>query len=32
MPQTREHLARFGDKLPKALHDQFDALAERLGC
>ena len=32
MPQTREHLARFGDKLPDELRRQFEALAERLGC
>src|SRR5579875_1033832 len=31
IPQTREHLARFGEKLPAELHDQLQALEERLG-
>ena len=30
MPQVREHLARFGDRLPQELHDQLDALEARL--
>jgi phosphoenolpyruvate carboxykinase (GTP) len=32
IPQMREHLARFGDRLPSALKAQLDALAQRLGC
>ena len=31
IPQTEEHLAKFGDKLPQAVRDQFDALKKRLG-
>jgi phosphoenolpyruvate carboxykinase (GTP) len=30
LPQMREHLARFGDKLPLELQQQLDALQERL--
>ena len=30
MPDLREHLARFGDRLPAALHRQADALEQRL--
>jgi phosphoenolpyruvate carboxykinase (GTP) len=29
--QVREHLARFGDRLPRALRSQFEALERRLG-
>jgi phosphoenolpyruvate carboxykinase (GTP) len=31
LPSVREHFARFGDRLPKELHDELDGLAERLG-
>jgi phosphoenolpyruvate carboxykinase (GTP) len=31
MPQVREHLARFGDRLPVEVRAQFDALERRLG-
>jgi phosphoenolpyruvate carboxykinase (GTP) len=31
MPQVREHLERFGDKLPRELAAQLSALEERLG-
>jgi phosphoenolpyruvate carboxykinase (GTP) len=31
LDQTQEHLARFGDRLPKPIRDQFEALKERLG-
>jgi len=31
LPQFREHLARFGDRLPDELRKQLDALEERLG-
>jgi phosphoenolpyruvate carboxykinase (GTP) len=31
LPQTREHLARFGDKLPSELRSELKALEERLG-
>ena len=27
----REHYALFGDKLPRELHDEFDALVKRMG-
>jgi phosphoenolpyruvate carboxykinase (GTP) len=30
LPQVREHLAKFGDRVPAALHDQLAALAARL--
>jgi phosphoenolpyruvate carboxykinase (GTP) len=30
LPQMREHYAKFGDKLPAALHAQLDALEQRL--
>jgi phosphoenolpyruvate carboxykinase (GTP) len=30
LPQLREHLAKFGDRLPAAVSRQLDALAERL--
>ena len=30
LPQMREHYAEFGDKLPQELHDELDALVERL--
>jgi phosphoenolpyruvate carboxykinase (GTP) len=30
LDQTQEHLARFGDRLPKPIRDQFQALKERL--
>ena len=30
LPQVREHLARFGDRLPGALRAQFEALEKRL--
>ncbi len=32
MPQTREHYARFGDRLPKEMRAQLEALEQRLGC
>jgi phosphoenolpyruvate carboxykinase (GTP) len=31
LPQVREHLARFGDRLPSEIHSQLEALVERLG-
>ena len=31
LPQVEEHLARFGDTLPAAVREQFDALKARLG-
>ncbi|MGI8460811.1 MAG: phosphoenolpyruvate carboxykinase (GTP) [Solirubrobacterales bacterium] len=31
MPQIREHLDRFGDRLPAEIRSQFEALEERLG-
>ncbi len=31
LDQTEAHLARFGDKLPQPIRDQFTALKERLG-
>jgi phosphoenolpyruvate carboxykinase (GTP) len=31
LPQVKEHLARFGGKLPGAVRAHFDALQERLG-
>ena len=31
LPQIREHLARFGDKLPREVRAQLEALARRLG-
>jgi phosphoenolpyruvate carboxykinase (GTP) len=31
LPQMREHYARFGDRLPRELRDQLDALERRLG-
>ena len=31
LPQVREHLAQFGDRLPDELRAQLDALEERLG-
>ncbi len=31
LPQMKEHLARFGDRLPAALHGQLEALESRLG-
>jgi phosphoenolpyruvate carboxykinase (GTP) len=31
LPQVKEHLARFGDRLPKELRAQLDAFEERLG-
>ena len=31
LDQTQAHLARFGDRLPKSIRDQFQALKERLG-
>ncbi|HVC06012.1 MAG TPA: phosphoenolpyruvate carboxykinase (GTP) [Solirubrobacterales bacterium] len=31
LPQVREHLARFGDKLPPQVTEQLEALEERLG-
>jgi phosphoenolpyruvate carboxykinase (GTP) len=30
LPQFREHLAKF-ERLPEELHEQLEALAERLG-
>jgi phosphoenolpyruvate carboxykinase (GTP) len=32
MPQMREHLAKFGDRLPRELRSQFESLEKRLGC
>jgi phosphoenolpyruvate carboxykinase (GTP) len=31
LPQVEEHLAKFGDKLPAQIREQFDALRSRLG-
>ena len=31
LPQVKEHLARFGDRLPAAITRQLQALEERLG-
>jgi phosphoenolpyruvate carboxykinase (GTP) len=31
LPQVREHLAKFGDRLPAAVRTQFAALEQRLG-
>jgi phosphoenolpyruvate carboxykinase (GTP) len=31
LEQTEEHLARFGDRLPQPIRDQFEALKARLG-
>jgi phosphoenolpyruvate carboxykinase (GTP) len=31
LPQVHEHLARFGDRLPREIRAQFEALEERLG-
>jgi phosphoenolpyruvate carboxykinase (GTP) len=31
LPQMREHYASFGERLPRELHDQLDALEQRLG-
>jgi phosphoenolpyruvate carboxykinase (GTP) len=31
LPLIKEHFAKFGDKLPKALSDELDALEKRLG-
>jgi phosphoenolpyruvate carboxykinase (GTP) len=31
LPQVKEHLARFGDRLPQEVRAQLDALEERLG-
>jgi phosphoenolpyruvate carboxykinase (GTP) len=31
LPQVEEHLAKFGDKLPAQIRQQFDALQSRLG-
>jgi phosphoenolpyruvate carboxykinase (GTP) len=31
LPAQHQHLARFGDKLPRELHDQLEALESRLG-
>jgi phosphoenolpyruvate carboxykinase (GTP) len=31
LPQVREHLAKFGDRLPAAIRTQFEALEQRLG-
>jgi phosphoenolpyruvate carboxykinase (GTP) len=31
IPQLREHLERFGDRLPKEISAQLKALEERLG-
>jgi phosphoenolpyruvate carboxykinase (GTP) len=30
LPQVREHLARFGERLPAAVHEQFEQLEKRL--
>jgi phosphoenolpyruvate carboxykinase (GTP) len=32
VPQMRTHFARFGDRLPKQVRAQFEALERRLGC
>ncbi|MDQ3849244.1 MAG: phosphoenolpyruvate carboxykinase (GTP) [Actinomycetota bacterium] len=31
IPQMKEHLAKFGDRLPSEIHDQLAALEQRLG-
>ena len=31
LPQVREHLGRFGDRLPRQISEQLEALEERLG-
>ena len=31
LPQVKEHLAKFGDKLPAEVSAQLDALEQRLG-
>jgi phosphoenolpyruvate carboxykinase (GTP) len=31
LPQVREHLAKFGDRLPEEIRSQLDGLEERLG-
>ncbi|MDX6686393.1 MAG: phosphoenolpyruvate carboxykinase [Baekduia sp.] len=31
LPQVREHLAKFGDRLPAAIRTRFEALEQRLG-
>jgi phosphoenolpyruvate carboxykinase (GTP) len=31
LPQMKQHLAHFGDRLPEEIHAQMDALRERLG-
>jgi phosphoenolpyruvate carboxykinase (GTP) len=31
LPQVREHLAKFGDRLPKQVHEQLEALESRVG-
>jgi phosphoenolpyruvate carboxykinase (GTP) len=31
LPQVKEHLAQFGDRLPDELHEQLEALEQRLG-
>jgi phosphoenolpyruvate carboxykinase (GTP) len=31
LPQVKEHLAKFGDKLPAEISAQLQALEERLG-
>ncbi|HEX5762276.1 MAG TPA: phosphoenolpyruvate carboxykinase (GTP) [Solirubrobacterales bacterium] len=31
LPQVKEHLAQFGDRLPSEVHAQLEALEERLG-
>jgi phosphoenolpyruvate carboxykinase (GTP) len=31
LPQVEEHLARFGDRLPKQIRSQLEALARRVG-
>ena len=32
LPQMHEHYARFGDRLPKEMRTQLEALERRLGC
>jgi phosphoenolpyruvate carboxykinase (GTP) len=32
LPQMHEHYARFGDRLPKEMRAQLEALEQRLGC
>jgi phosphoenolpyruvate carboxykinase (GTP) len=31
LPQVKEHLARFGDRLPNEVQAQLDALERRVG-